>query len=236
MAALPGRRRAWRRYRVSFRRMSLCIVWRLGFRQFSFRHITRVPRRPGPDTWARRRFAGMRLFRSPLGSGLAIRPTNLPSSSSRLRRGYNRAPRGALVPGRFDEQPPCVPAAGLGDRALAAGLAGAVLARHEPEIAHQPVGVLEPGEVADRDGQPDRREGVDPAQASAAGRRPPPTARWRSAPRSRSRAFGGGSPARRSGRRTHSGSAARRAVPDRHAQPLAMAASPPALVSSKCTP
>ena len=96
MAALPGRRRAWRRYRMSFRRMSLCIVWRLGFRQSSFRHITRVPRRPGPDTWARRRFAGMRLFRSPLGSGLAIRPTNLPSSSSRLGRGYNRAPRGAL--------------------------------------------------------------------------------------------------------------------------------------------
>src|SRR6202521_3189954 len=47
---------------------------------------------PGPD----RRFAGMRLSRSPHGSGLAIGPRNLPSSSSRLRRGYDKAPRGAI--------------------------------------------------------------------------------------------------------------------------------------------
>src|SRR5437870_3437427 len=47
---------------------------------------------PGPD----RRFSGMRLSRSPFGSGLAIGPKNLPSSSYRLRRGYNEAPRGAL--------------------------------------------------------------------------------------------------------------------------------------------
>jgi hypothetical protein len=30
------------------------------------------------------------------GSRLAIRPRNLPSNSSRLRRGYDRAPRGAV--------------------------------------------------------------------------------------------------------------------------------------------
>src|SRR5713101_6708129 len=48
---------------------------------------------PGPD----RRFAGMRLSRSPHGSGLAIGPRNLPSSSSRLRRGYDNAPRAALA-------------------------------------------------------------------------------------------------------------------------------------------
>src|SRR5438128_7656233 len=47
---------------------------------------------PGPD----RRFSGMRLSRSPFGSGLAIGPRNLPSNSSRLRRGYDKAPRGAM--------------------------------------------------------------------------------------------------------------------------------------------
>ena len=35
------------------------------------------------------------------GSRLAIRPRNLPSSSSRLRRGYDRAPRGAVSFCRF---------------------------------------------------------------------------------------------------------------------------------------
>src|SRR5712692_7684807 len=54
---------------------------------------------PGPD----RRFAGMRLSRSPFGSGLAIGPRNLPSSSSRLRRGYDKAPRGAIEVKVVDE-------------------------------------------------------------------------------------------------------------------------------------
>ena len=63
--------------------------------------------------------------------------------------------RAAVVPGRFDEQPARMSAAGLGDRALAAGLAGAVLARHEPEVAHQQFGVLEAGEVADLERQSD---------------------------------------------------------------------------------
>src|SRR5215472_12529018 len=52
---------------------------------------TSVPA-PGPD----RPFSGMRLSRSPFGSGLAIGPRNLPSSSSRLCRGYDKAPRGAI--------------------------------------------------------------------------------------------------------------------------------------------
>src|SRR5438552_17722408 len=47
---------------------------------------------PGPD----RRFSGMRLSRSPFGSGLAIAPRNLASRSSRLRRGYDKTPRGAM--------------------------------------------------------------------------------------------------------------------------------------------
>src|SRR5713101_6197396 len=54
---------------------------------------------PGPD----RRFSGMRLSRSPFGSGLAIGPKNLPSSSSRLRRGYDKAPRGAIKVEVIDE-------------------------------------------------------------------------------------------------------------------------------------
>ena len=33
--------------------MGTCIFWRLGFRQSSFRHITRVPQRPVPYAWAR---------------------------------------------------------------------------------------------------------------------------------------------------------------------------------------
>ena len=33
--------------------MGTCIDWRLGFRQSSFRHITRVPQRTVPDAWAR---------------------------------------------------------------------------------------------------------------------------------------------------------------------------------------
>ncbi len=42
------RRRTRHRFQWSFRRMRTCIDWRLGFRQFSFRRITRVPptRRP----------------------------------------------------------------------------------------------------------------------------------------------------------------------------------------------
>jgi hypothetical protein len=56
--------------------------------------------------------------------------------------------------------------AGLGDRALAALVAGAVLAGYETEKAHQPAGPLEAPEVADLDAQPDRAERVDAAQAA----------------------------------------------------------------------
>jgi putative transposase len=38
----------------------------------------------------------MLLSRQPFGIGLAIRPKNLPSSSSRLNREYDQAPHGAL--------------------------------------------------------------------------------------------------------------------------------------------
>ena len=39
---LQFRRRGRRRLQASFRRASNCTFWRLGFRQSSFRHITRI--------------------------------------------------------------------------------------------------------------------------------------------------------------------------------------------------
>src|SRR5258705_12049977 len=47
-----GRRRR-RRYQTPFRRVGLCTFWRLGFRQSSFRHITRVPQHLVPYAWTR---------------------------------------------------------------------------------------------------------------------------------------------------------------------------------------
>jgi hypothetical protein len=41
------------RLQASSRRMRSCIIWRLGFRQSSFRHITRVPQHLAPHAWAR---------------------------------------------------------------------------------------------------------------------------------------------------------------------------------------
>jgi hypothetical protein len=53
------------------------------------------------------------------------------------------------VPGGFDQQPSGVLGAGLGDRSLAAGLAGALLGGDQPDVAHQLFGVLEPFEAVD---------------------------------------------------------------------------------------
>ena len=39
--------------RHGFRRVGLCTFWRLGFRQSSFRHITRVSQHPVPNAWTR---------------------------------------------------------------------------------------------------------------------------------------------------------------------------------------
>src|SRR5664279_6607232 len=38
---------------MSFRRVWSCTFWELGFRQSSFRHITRAPQCAAPGTWAR---------------------------------------------------------------------------------------------------------------------------------------------------------------------------------------
>src|SRR5207247_9089808 len=59
----------------------------------------------------------------------------------------------AVVPRGFDEQAPGVARPGLGDRALTAALAAAVLRRDQAEVAHQVAGALEALEVADRDAQ-----------------------------------------------------------------------------------
>src|SRR5579859_3528990 len=67
----------------------------------------------------------MRLSRSPFGSGLAIGPKNFPSSSSRLRRGYDKAPRGAIeVIHRHA-------AIGFVEAELRAGLGGSLVAHED---------------------------------------------------------------------------------------------------------
>ena len=76
--------------------MDSCIFWRLGFRQSSY-----SPYHTGPSAHRSVRLDTTADFlpcccpRSPFGSGLGIRPRNIPPSSSPLRRGYDKAPRGA---------------------------------------------------------------------------------------------------------------------------------------------
>ena len=50
---LQFRRRDRHRLQASFRRGTSYPFWRLGFRQSSFRHITRISRRAAPYAWAR---------------------------------------------------------------------------------------------------------------------------------------------------------------------------------------
>ena len=88
-------RRMRRRFRVSFRRAGICTIWRLGFRQFSFHHIARVPRRTVPDTWTRPPVSCHALFPLTFRRQVRHRTQGHPSNPSRLNRGYNEAPRGA---------------------------------------------------------------------------------------------------------------------------------------------
>jgi hypothetical protein len=60
-AAKECHRRTWRRFQTSFRRMDICIVWRLGFRQSSFHRIARIARRAAPYVWTQPPFPGMLL-------------------------------------------------------------------------------------------------------------------------------------------------------------------------------
>ena len=71
-----------------------------------------------------------------------------------------------VVPGRLDEQTAGMLGAGLGDRTLAALVAGGVLAGDDAEVAGEQARMLEAGEVADLSGQSGCGEGADPAQAA----------------------------------------------------------------------
>jgi hypothetical protein len=88
-------RRMRHRLRVSFRRAGNCTIWRLGFRQFSFHHIARVPRRTVPDTWTRPPVSCHALVPLTFRRQVRHQTHGHPSNPSRLRRGYNEAPRGA---------------------------------------------------------------------------------------------------------------------------------------------
>lgn len=72
----------------------------------------------------------------------------------------------AVVVGGFDQQPPRVGRAGLGDRSLTALLAGGVLAGNDPEVGRELVGVIEAVPFADLGAQADRGQRGDLAQAS----------------------------------------------------------------------
>ena len=73
------------------------------------------------------------------------------------------------VPGGLDEQPADVAVADLRDRPAVWALAGGVLGRDEADERHELRGRLEAREVADLDGDPERGERVDAAQAAQLG-------------------------------------------------------------------
>ena len=73
---------------------------------------------------------------------------------------------GSVMPGCFDEQPPGMTVAGLGDPALRTCRARGVLSGHQPQIRPDgPTG--EPMPVADLDGQPERGERGDTTHTRA---------------------------------------------------------------------
>ena len=55
------REQGWRRFHAHFRRATNYTCWRLGFRQYSFNHIARVPQHPAPAHGHGRCFPGMLL-------------------------------------------------------------------------------------------------------------------------------------------------------------------------------
>ena len=95
---LQFRRRDRHRLQASFRRGTSYPFWRLGFRQSSFRHITRIfpARRPVRLSTA----AGFLACYCPLhlsDLGSAIRSRDISSHLCPLRGRYNTAPRGAAA-------------------------------------------------------------------------------------------------------------------------------------------
>lgn len=78
-----------------------------------------------------------------------------------------------IVPGGFDEDPPGVAGAGLGDRPVGVCLAGLLAGGHESEPGAQLDGAGEASEVADLEHDHQRRERVDPAERSQPADDPP---------------------------------------------------------------
>ena len=74
-----------------------------------------------------------------------------------------------VVPGGLDEEPSHVGVAGLGDGALAALVSRAAFAGNEPDEGHQPPGRGEAFEVVQLDGEADRGDRVDAAEAAQRG-------------------------------------------------------------------
>jgi len=70
---------------------------------------------------------------------------------------------------RLDDQPPRVGRASVGDRPEPALLTGGVVARDDPDIRGELVGMIESLPLADLGAQPERGERVDPAQAAQPG-------------------------------------------------------------------
>ena len=104
-ATSPGRHIARRRFQASFGRTVDCMFWRIGFRQSSFRHITRVPLHPAP---IRLRtvavfLAGCRSLH--LWVQVSHQTQEPPSKSLPTHRGYHQALRGAPVSPRYEGKP-----------------------------------------------------------------------------------------------------------------------------------
>ena len=79
-------------------RCGSCTFWRLGLRQSSFRHITRIPRRAALDAWTRPPVSWHAIFPVHLSDpGSAIRSRDISSRPCPLRERYNAAPRGAAT-------------------------------------------------------------------------------------------------------------------------------------------
>lgn len=53
----------------------------------------------------------------------------------------------AVVPGGFHQDAPGLLVAGLGETALAAGVATGVFGRHQPQVRHQGCGLREAGQM-----------------------------------------------------------------------------------------
>jgi hypothetical protein len=93
---LQFRRRDRRRLQASFRRGTSYPFWRLGFRQSSFRHITRIfPARRPVRLGTAAGFLACYCPLLPFGIRSAIRSRDISSHLCPLRGRYSTAPRGA---------------------------------------------------------------------------------------------------------------------------------------------